>query len=120
MSNTPLEKYAVAGETIPGADWTFVKLLDDVLMCEFADANETGEVVRNGLYIPVETSRALWRVAKVRMKGPKVPDYINVGDYVMFGNDRGLQTTLADGVRAIFLNVDRIFGVVTPNHKPVI
>lgn len=114
MSNIPLEKYKVAGEGIPGKDWAFKALLDDIIMIEYADSDESGHVLRHGLYLATDATRAIWRVGVVRMKGPEVPEFINIGDHVMFPNDRGLQTILAGGVNAVFLNVDRIFAVVEP------
>lgn len=109
---TGIEKYAI--ESIPCKDWTFTHLLDDIIMCEFADADKDGVVMRNGIALPTDASRAVWRVGKVLMKGDDVPDWLEIGNYVMFPNDRGIKSTVKDGSEVIFLNVDRIFAVVEP------
>ena len=105
-----IEKYAV--ETVPTKDWTFIKLLDDIIMVKYVDTDAEGHVKRNGIFIPTDATRQVWRVGEVIMTGDKVPDYISPGVKVMFPSDRGIPSVSRDGIQLHFLNVDRIFGVV--------
>ena len=114
--NLGIEKYAI--ESIPTKDWQFTKLLDDIIMCEYIDADESGVVMRNGLYLSTDASKAIWRVGRVILAGPEVPDYIKPGTNVMFPNDKGIPSVTRDGTNLIFLNVDRIFGVVEALNDP--
>lgn len=95
-------------------NWKITALLDDIIMVAYADSNEDGHIKRGSIYINPETSRATWRVGKVLLKGPDVPEFINEGDYVQFPNDRGIVSTINNGDQVVFLNADRIFGVVQP------
>lgn len=117
-STFPLENYATASDTIPLDTWKFTKLLDDIIMAEYADSDADGNVKRGGLFLATSVTQATWRVGKVVMAGEKVPEYIKEGTYFMFPNDRGIKTVSRDGKQYIFLNIDRIFGIVEPQDTP--
>lgn len=98
-------------------DWTLGKVLDNILMVQYADVNEEGtEVKRGSLYIPIGAVQHTWRVGKVILAGPDCKT-VKEGDYIVFPNDRGLAAANINGLKNIvFLNEDRIFGVCTPKQ----
>lgn len=95
-------------------------IFDDILLVEYIDETETGEIVRNGIYVPTNAVTKAWRKAKVILVGPKAK-YTKVGDIVIFPNNLGVTVANVDvtnyGVvrRGIFLNEDRVFGIC--KHK---
>lgn len=99
-------------------NWTLDKVLDNILMVQYADTNEDGTAVKRGdLWVPLGAVQHTWRVAKVLKAGPKC-ELVKENDYVVFPNDRGLQVANLNGLKHIaFLNEDRIFGIATPNNK---
>tara|TARA_R110000772_G_scaffold173482_3_gene285422 strand:+ start:39 stop:410 length:372 start_codon:yes stop_codon:yes gene_type:complete len=105
-----IEKYAI--ESVPTQDWEFTQLLDDIIMCRYIDADDDGNVKRNGIFIPTDATKQVWRVAEVIMVGDTVPDYITPGVKLMFPSDKGIPAVTRDGTNIIFLNVERIFGIV--------
>jgi len=96
-------------------DFELTMIFDDILLVEYIDENEEGEIERNGIFIPTNAVTKAWRKAKVILAGPKA-EYANVGDVVIFPSNLGLTvsnldvngTTLKKG---IFLNEDRLFGI---------
>lgn len=100
-------------EALP-TDWDIVETFHDIIMCEYADETETGEVNRGGILLQKEMVHQLWRVVKVLMKGHAVTDRIKVGDYLMIPNDRGIKGVNKDKKNIIFLNEERIFAKVKP------
>lgn len=92
-------------------------LFDDILLVEFIDCDESGDsVMRNGVYIPVNTMTKAWRKARVILAGPHVA-YSKKGDIIMFPNDKGLLVSnilVTDhGLvkKGMFLNEQRAFGL---------
>lgn len=96
------------------SDWTVTKVLDDVIMAEFVDTDDSGEnVERNGVFIPVDVSKSLWRVGIVRLIGPKCSDQVKIGSYICWPNDKGIRALSVDGkVKYVFINEARVFGIV--------
>jgi hypothetical protein len=94
-------------------------IFDDILLVEYVDETETGEIVRNGIYVPTNAITKAWRKAKVILAGPDVK-YTKVGDIVIFPNNLGVTVaniSVTDrGVvkKGIFLNENRIFGKCKP------
>lgn len=96
-------------------DFELTMIFDDILLVEYIDENDEGEIERNGIFIPTNAVTKAWRKAKVILAGPKA-EYANVGDVVIFPSNLGLTvsnldvngTTLKKG---IFLNEDRLFGI---------
>ena len=93
-------------------DWITKKLLGDIVMAEYVDENEHGEVMREGIWLKQDITGKLWRVAKVVMKGPQCSDNFNIGDLIRFPGDRGIPMISAGGKKFIYLNEERIFDVV--------
>jgi co-chaperonin GroES (HSP10) len=96
-------------------DFELQMIFDDILLVEYVDENEHGEVQRNGIYVPTNAITKAWRKAKVVLAGPKA-EYAKKGDVVIFPNNLGVTvanidvqgTTIKKG---IFLNEDRLFGI---------
>ena len=93
-------------------DWKVTGLLDDVIMVEFVDGD--GEnVERDGVFIPIDMARSLWRVGKILLTGPKCSDQLRVGDHVLFPNDKGIRCIdKGNKTKYVFINEQRLFGVV--------
>lgn len=100
------------------------KVMGDVILVDYADFGDSDgtTIVRNGLLVPVNAETKAWRVGKVVLAGKDV-SVVKVGDYVCFPNNMGVQVgnITVTGVGAIskgvFLNEQRIFGVVTPLNE---
>lgn len=110
-----LEAYATKPFEL--SDWTLTSVLDDILMVQYIDASEDGrEVMRNGIYVPIDVTTHVWRVGKVILAGPNCR-FTKVNDYVVFPNDKGIRASSINGIKnAVFLNEPRIFGVCTPKE----
>jgi hypothetical protein len=99
-------------------NWQLDKVLDNILMVQYADVNEEGtEIKRGSIWIPIAAVQLTWRIARVIKSGPDCK-LVKEGDYVVFPNDRGLQVASLNGLKNVaFLNEDRIFGIVTPKTE---
>jgi len=96
-------------------DFELTMIFDDILLVEYIDENEEGEIERNGIFIPTNAVTKAWRKARVILAGPKA-EYANVGDIVIFPSNLGLTVSNLDvqGTRlkkGVFLNEDRLFGI---------
>lgn len=106
-------------------DYTLSFIFDDIILVEMIDEVNDGKgdaVMRNGLFVPVNTLTKAWRKAKVVLVGPNV-QYCKPGEIVIFPNDKGVSVagisvkdygTLKKGM---FLNEQRIFGKCELNSK---
>jgi co-chaperonin GroES (HSP10) len=103
-------------------DWKVTGLLDDVIMVEFSDG-DGDNVERDGVYIPVDVSKSLWRVGIVRLMGPKCSPQLKVGDHILFPNDKGIRAVSVENkTKYVFINEQRIFGIVKSDKakdKPI-
>jgi hypothetical protein len=113
-----LEQYA--GATMPQTNFKIIGLLHDVIMCEYDDCNEDNtEIERDGIWINIDVTKSMWRSAVVLLAGPNVSPNITVGTRVCFPNDKGIKSIqINNGTRKniIFLNEDRIFGILAPKE----
>jgi len=96
-------------------DFELSMIFDDILLVEYVDENEHGEVQRNGIYVPTNAITKAWRKAKVVLAGPKA-EYVKEGDIVIFPNNLGVTVANIDvkGTivkKGIFLNEERLFGI---------
>lgn len=99
-----------AGSDINLSGWELTSVVDDVLLVEYADGTEK-EVVRGGIVLPTGMSQHVWRIGKVLLAGAKCT--VEKDEFVMFPNDKGLKAKNVNGkTEVVFLNQDRIFGVV--------
>lgn len=96
-------------------EYELTMIFDDILLVEYIDDNETGEIQRNGIFVPTNALTKAWRRAKVILAGPKA-EYTKPGDIVIFPNNLGVTVANIDVngstiKRGIFLNEDRLFGI---------
>lgn len=102
-------------------DFMMSQLMDDVLLVEYIDANDNGEIMRDGIYMPGNMTRNAWRKAKVILAGPNA-QYVKVGDIVIFPNDKGINISKIEvaghGIieQGRFINEDRLFGICKPKE----
>ena len=92
-------------------------IFDDILLVEYVDENDEGEVQRNGIFVPTNAVTKAWRKARGLRTGPKA-EYVKVGVIVIFPNNLGVTISNLDIngkklKKGIFLNEDRLFGICT-------
>ena len=111
-----LDKYT-ASENFNLFGFELSGVLDDILLVKYVDCNEDGtELLKNGVWVPINTSTFTWRIGEVILAGPHC-DLVKVGDHVCFPNDKGIAVGNLEVVdhgkikNSCFLNEDRIFGV---------
>jgi len=97
-------------------DFELSFIFDDILLVEYIDESEEGEIVRNGIIVPTNAVSKAWRKGKVILAGPEAK-YAKVGDVVIFPGNMGVtianidisgQGKIKNGV---FLNEQRMFGI---------
>lgn len=100
-------------------------LLDDIILVEFVDEGGTSNtIIRNGIVVPVNAETSAWRIGKVILCGGGCR-LVKRGDHVCFPNNMGVPIANIEVVdhgkvhHGIFLNEQRIFGVVTPRKSDV-
>ena len=96
-------------------DFELTMIFDDILLVEYIDENEHGEIERNGIFVPTNAVTKAWRKAKVVLAGPKA-QYAKKGDVVIFPSNLGVTVANIDVQgetvkKGIFLNEDRLFGI---------
>lgn len=98
-------------------------LLDDIILAEFVDdGGSSNTIVRNGILVPVNAETNAWRIGKVILKGDGCK-LVKSGDCICFPNNLGVPISNIEvsghgNVRyGIFLNEQRIFGVVKPRKQ---
>lgn len=117
-----LDKYT-ASENFNLFGFELSGVLDDILLVKYVDCNEDGtELLKNGVWVPINTSTFTWRIGEVILAGPNC-DLVKVGDHVCFPNDKGISVGNLEVVdhgkikNSCFLNEDRIFGVCKLKSK---
>lgn len=103
-------------DTYELSDCVITQTLDDVLMLQYIDVSETGqEVMRNGLFVSLDVTTHVWRVARVIFAGPNCKT-VKAGDNVVFPNDKGIRASVVNGLKNIvFLSEARV--IATCNLK---
>ena len=101
-------------------DYIMTKVLDDIVLVEYTDLNETGDAIKRGsIWVPTNAVRTAWRKGKVLMVGPLARNCV-VGDTVIFPHNLGVvvaNITIDNGSgvtpikQGVFLNEARIFGI---------
>jgi cellobiose-specific phosphotransferase system component IIB len=95
------------------------KLLDDVLLTEFADETESGELKRGNIIVSTNTQTNAWRVGKIILAGPNVR-FTKPGDYIIFPNNLGIKISniqvkgYGNLKSGLLINEQRIFGLSEP------
>lgn len=110
-----IENYLTSDLNLSG--WKLTQVLDDILMCQFADINEDGTMIKRGdIWVPVNAVHQAWRVAKVLLAGPATK--VKPGQYVIFPSTYGMRASNINNLKhVVFLNEDRIFGVAEQETK---
>lgn len=108
-----IEQYA--GLSI-SADYEITEVLGDIIMAEYVDCSEDGELVnRGGILLNNNISQNTWRVARVLLHGSACSNIIKKNKLIMFPNDKGIKAIAGKKKKPIvFLNEERIFAVVKP------
>ena len=97
-------------------DYELSFIFDDILLIEYVDEDEHGDVLRNGIVVPTNAINKAWRRGKVILAGPDAK-YAKEGDVVVFPNNMGVTisgvTVTGKGKvkKGIFLNEERMFGI---------
>ena len=96
-------------------EFELTMIFDDILLVQYVDDNDTGEIKRNGIFVPTNALTKAWRKAKVVLAGPKA-EYTKPVDIVIFPNNLCVTVANIDVngstiKRGIFLNEDRLFGI---------
>jgi len=114
-----LDNYA-GSENFNLFGYELTTVLDDVILVKYVDCNDQGtEILKNGVWVPINTSTFTWRIGEVLLAGPNCK-LVKKGDCVTFPNDKGiavgnLEVSGSGKVKnSCFLNEDRIFGVCQP------
>lgn len=117
--NVQLDSYT-SSENFNLFGYELSNVLDDILLVKYVDCNDDGtEILKNGVWVPVNVSTFTWRIGQVILAGPNCT-LVEVGDHVCFPNDKGIQVgnlvVKGEGklANSCFLNEDRIFGVCEP------
>lgn len=110
-----LEKYA--GDALNLQGYRLTKTLDDILMVQYCDIADDGKSIqRGGIILPEAMTEGAWRVGEVIIAGPNAN--VNVGDFVIFPNDKGIRANNINGLRnLVFINEERIFGIAEKADK---
>ena len=109
-----LASYAADGFSL--FEYKLTSLLDNIVLVQYLDENDHGEISRGGIFVPLNTVNKVWRIGKIILAGPYCK-FVKQGDIVTFPNDKGISTSniTVDGQgdikNAVFLNEDRLFGV---------
>ena len=97
-----------------------ILFFDDILLVEYVDETDSGDILRNGIVVPVNAVNKAWRKGKVILAGPN-SKYVKTGDIVLFPNNVGVTVAninvdnIGKVKSGLFLNEDRMFGICTPN-----
>lgn len=103
-------------------DFELTFIFDDILLVEYADETEEGDIMRNGIVVPTNAVNKAWRKARVILTGPNVK-YAKPGDIVIFPNNLGVTVANIDVEGrgklkgGVFLNEDRVFGICKPKNE---
>lgn len=116
-----IEAYESA--TMPQEDFEFIGVLNDVIMAIPDDEGSSpGEIMRDGIVVSSDITKTCWRSAVIELVGSRVSDErLKMGTRIAYPSDMGISSVQMDhnGKKrtVIFLNEERIFGILKP--KPV-
>lgn len=96
--------------------YTLSKVFDDIVLIEFIDEDDNGNISRDGIFVPSNNTIKVWRKGRVLLKG-KNADQCEINDIVIFPHDKGSPVSNVNIKnygklkKGMFLNQERIFGV---------
>ena len=97
-------------------DYDLTFLFDDILLIEYVDETEDGDVMKGSIVVPSNALNKAWRKGRVILSGPDAK-YAKEGDVVIFPNNMGVTisgvTITGKGKvkNGVFLNEERMFGI---------
>ena len=98
-------------------DFVLDKVLDNIILVKYVDTPDSNQtIMRNGLLVPIDHTKAAWRIGQIILAGPDCKN-VKIGDYVCFPNDKGIPVSnvavkdIGKIKQSIFLDETRIFGV---------
>ena len=97
-------------------DYELSFIFDDILLIEYVDETETGDVMKGSIVVPSNALNKAWRKGRVILSGPDAK-YAKEGDVVIFPNNMGVTisgvTITGKGKvkKGVFLNEERMFGI---------
>ena len=115
-----LTKHSEGDFGLNDLELTFI--FDDILLVEYIDETEGGDILRNGIVVPTNTLTKAWRKAKVILAGPNAK-YAKKDDIVVFPSNLGVTVSNLDVTgkgkikSGVFLNEDRVFGICKPKDE---
>lgn len=114
-----LDKYA-SSENFNLFGYELSQVLDDIILVKYVDCNDDGtEILKNGVWVPINVTTYAWRLGEVVLAGPRCK-LVKTGDVVCFPNDKGIQVgnleVEGEGKlrNSCFLNEERVFGICKP------
>ena len=114
-----LDKYT-SSENFNLFGYELSQVLDDIILVKYVDCNDDGtEILKNGVWVPINVTTYAWRLGEVVLAGPKCK-LVKTGDVVCFPNDKGIQVgnleVEGEGKlrNSCFLNEERVFGICKP------
>lgn len=107
-------------------DFELDKVLDNIILVRYVDTPDSNQtVMRNGILVPIDHTKAAWRIGQIILAGPDCKN-VKVDDYVCFPNDKGIPVSnvvvkgLGKIKQSIFLDESRIFGVCSRAEQPAV
>ena len=97
-------------------DYELSFIFDDILLIEYVDETEDGDVMKGSIVVPSNALNKAWRKGRVILSGPDAK-YAKEGDVVVFPNNMGVTisgvTITGKGKikNGVFLNEERMFGI---------
>lgn len=105
-------------------DFVLDKVLDNIILVKFVDTPDSNQtVMRNGILVPIDHTKAAWRIGQIILAGPDCKN-VKIDDIVCFPNDKGIPVSnvvvkgLGKIKQSIFLDETRIFGVCSRAERP--
>jgi hypothetical protein len=105
-------------------DFVLDKVLDNIILVRYVDTPDSNQtVMRNGILVPIDHTKAAWRIGQIILAGPDCKN-VKIDDYVCFPNDKGIPVSnvvvkgLGKIKQSIFLDETRIFGVCSKAEQP--
>jgi len=107
-------------------DFELDKVLDNIILVRYVDTPDSNQtVMRNGILVPIDHTKAAWRIGQIILAGPDCKN-VKVDDFVCFPNDKGIPVSnvvvkgLGKIKQSIFLDETRIFGVCSRAKQPAV
>ena len=117
-----LDKYT-GSENFNLFGYELTHVLDDIILVKYVDCNDEGtEILKNGVWVPINVNTFTWRIGQVLLAGPNCK-LVKTGDFVTFPNDKGiavgnLEIENAGKIKnSCVINEDRICGKCKPKAE---